>query len=98
MAKNQARQHRREGQGIEGGDGYGEGNRESKLLVNDADTTWIEGHRHEYSHQHQGCGDQGSKKLTHAFECCSAGLHALLDIAGHRFNDHDRVINHQACG
>ena len=96
--QNQARHHRREGEGIEGGDGDRKGDREGELPVDDADAAGVEGHRHKHRHQHQRGGDQGADQLPHAGQCRLARLHTAFEIFGHGLDHHDRVIHHQPGG
>ena len=96
--ENQPGHHRREGEGVEGGDGDREGDRERELAVDDADATGVEGHRHEHRHQHQGGGNQGTDQFPHAGQGRLAGFHARLEVFGHRFDHHDGVVHHQPGG
>ena len=96
--ENQAGHHRREREGVEGGDGDRESDRESELAVDNPDAAGVEGHRHEHRHQHQRGGDQGADQLAHALQCRLAWLHALLEVLGHRLDHHNGVVDHQARG
>ena len=96
--EDQAREHRREGECIEGGDGDREGDRQRELLVDDADAAGVEGHRHKHGHQHQRRGHQCAEQFTHAGQGRLPGLHARFDVLRHGLDHHDGVVHHQSRG
>ena len=94
----QGRQHRREGEGVEGGDADRKKDRGGELLVDRAGGTREEQHRQEHGHLHQGGGDHSAEQFIHGFHGRLHRRHPLGLFGGGVFHHGDGVVHHQTGG
>ncbi len=92
----QGRERWRQGQGVDGRDDCGNGNRERKLLVELARESADESQRHKHRNQHQCNRNDGSRHLAHGAVGCVARAQARLDVSLHVLYHHDGVVDHNA--
>ena len=97
-AQQEGREHRGEGEGVEGGDGDGKEDRGGELPVDGAGGAGEEEHRNKYREQHQGGGQHRAKEVVHGGLGRRQSPQAGGFLGGGGFDDRDRVIHHQPGG
>ena len=93
-----AGRHRREGEGIEGGEHDRAADREGDRGIEPPQAALQGEHRQEHRDQHQGGGHHGAAQLRHRLPGRLQGGAALLQAAADVFAHHDGVVHHQAGG
>ena len=95
-------QHRcqrgRQGQGVDGGDHRGDGNRHRELAIELTGHPRQEGHGNKHRAQHQPHGNDRPGDFFHGLMSGGLGLQALFDVTLHVFHHHDGVVHHDTDG
>ena len=98
-AQKDRRQHRSQGERVEGGNGNGKRDGQRKLAEQNAGRPGKERNRHEHGNQHQRGGDDGAGNLGCGRRRRFVGIVlARGDMALNVFNHHDGVVDNQAGG
>ena len=87
---------RAQSESIEGGENHGNGDGQGELLIKSPGDARDERRGHEHRSQHQGNADDGSRELFHRLEGRVLRSQSLFDVALRAFDNHNRVVNHQA--
>ena len=94
----QGRKHRREGEGVEGGDRHRKEDRGGELLVDRASGAGEKEHRQKHGEQHQRSGDHRSEQLIHGGLGRRQGREPLLLLGGRVLDHGDGIVHHQPRG
>ena len=83
-------------QRVEGREDHRDRDGDCELLIQAAGDSGNENGRDENRRQHQRDTDHRTRNLFHRFQRGGLRVHALFDVALHRFHHDDRVVHHQA--